>query len=402
MVRHSDKTKELMIVLQVSPIGLSESQLTSFKEQVKKLFIDSLVVDADGSFAKVCASSQGPDNSSTTRDIKDSDNMDGIEVSTNDSNPATTVNESSSQRLHLTSLQLMYYSGFSNAPLPETSSCEVLYGQDHIHDIVCGLKFRLSVFSFFQVNSLGAEVIYNKVAQWIGLPNSSQENSSRSTSMSSLSSSNISSNSASSQPVLLDVCCGTGTIGLTLARHVKETIGLELVADAIKDAKVNAKLNGITNAKFICGKAETTIRSVFQYLSNPSQYPLAESVAETENSSSIAESIDADSSSSSSSGNTVPTQSNTYSRVHDSAVVAVVDPPRSGLHADVIRAIRTSKIKRLVYVSCNPNTLSENLIKLCGASSSRYKGAPFKAIKAVPVDMFAHTPHCEMIMLLER
>lgn len=92
---------------------------------------------------------------------------------------------------------------------------------------------------------------------------------------------------------------------------------------------------------------------------------------------------------------------------HDSAsnFVAVVDPPRAGLHNSAVRALRNCQsIKRLVYVSCNPKTMIDNVVRLslpCG-TSKKTNGAPFRPIVVIPVDMFPHTAHCEAIMLLER
>ena len=119
---------------------------------------------------------------------------------------------------------------------------------------------------------------------------------------------------SAARTLVLDVCCGTGTIGLTMSRHVKRVVGLELVPAAVEDAKANAALNGVTNTEFVCGRAEQTIKAV-----------LAKCAGEMD------------------------------------MAVAVVDPPRSGLHNDVVTALRGSKLNRIVYVSCNPATLAENV-----------------------------------------
>ncbi|CAN0018765.1 unnamed protein product, partial [Phaeothamnion confervicola] len=85
-------------------------------------------------------------------------------------------------------------------------------------------------------------------------------------------------------------------------------------------------------------------------------------------------------------------------------LLAIVDPPREGLHADCLAAIRNcATIKRLVYVSCNPTKSLVKDVKLLGsAASKRYRGKPFRPVRATPVDMFPHTPHCEMVMTFER
>ena len=90
-------------------------------------------------------------------------------------------------------------------------------------------------------------------------------------------------------------------------------------------------------------------------------------------------------------------------RVRWGDVVAVVDPPRGGLHGSVVRLLRECRwLQRVVYVSCNPKTLSDNLVVLCQRESKRVKGVPFIAKQALAVDLFPHTEHVEMIVLLER
>ena len=86
------------------------------------------------------------------------------------------------------------------------------------------------------------------------------------------------------------------------------------------------------------------------------------------------------------------------------SLVAVVDPPRGGLHGSVIRALRAcSLVRRIVYVSCNPKgSLIENGSALCGPQSKAFKGQPFRPVRAIPVDLFPHTAHCEMVMVFER
>ena len=86
------------------------------------------------------------------------------------------------------------------------------------------------------------------------------------------------------------------------------------------------------------------------------------------------------------------------------SLVAVVDPPRGGLHSSVIRALRAcSLVRRIVYVSCNPKgSLIENGSALCGPKSKAFKGQPFRPVRAIPVDLFPHTAHCEMVMVFER
>jgi tRNA/tmRNA/rRNA uracil-C5-methylase (TrmA/RlmC/RlmD family) len=140
-----------------------------------------------------------------------------------------------------------------------------------------------------------------------------------------------------------------------MAKQVGRVVGIDIIASAIEDAKINADLNQINNAVYVCGKAEDVLNKAL------------DDHAQTDD------------------------------------LVAIVDPPRGGLHPDVIRTLRKcERLKRVVYVSCNPKSLKDNLARFVQPPSKRYSGTPFIAMKAIPVDMFPHTDHCEMIMLLER
>ncbi|XP_056447814.1 tRNA (uracil-5-)-methyltransferase homolog A-like [Gadus chalcogrammus] len=217
--------------------------------------------------------------------------------------------------------------GQRTAPKPEDSPCELVDGESSIQEELLGLKFRISPQSFFQVNTAGAEVLYSKVGEWAQLDQDS---------------------------TVLDVCCGTGTIGLSLAKRVKKVIGIEMCKEAVEDAKHNAKLNGLTNVEFHCGKAEDLFPKILNALVSPN-------------------------------------------------VTAIVDPPRAGLHSKVVLAIRRAEhLKRLVYVSCNAKAAMANFIDLCRAPSNRVRGAPFRPVRCMAVDLFPQTVHMEMVLLLER
>lgn len=217
--------------------------------------------------------------------------------------------------------------GQRTSPNIEDLPCELVAGHSCIHEELLGLKFRISPHSFFQVNTGAAEVLYSAVGEWAQLDEDS---------------------------TVLDVCCGTGTIGISLAKRVKKVIGIELCQEAVEDAKVNAQLNGLTNVEFHCGKAE----DVFPNILNA---------------------------------------------VVSSNVTAIVDPPRAGLHSKVILAIRRAEhLKRLVYVACNAKAAMNNFIDLCRAPSNRVHGTPFRPVRAMAVDLFPQTMHMEMLLLLER
>ncbi|XP_023199270.1 tRNA (uracil-5-)-methyltransferase homolog A isoform X2 [Xiphophorus maculatus] len=217
--------------------------------------------------------------------------------------------------------------GQRTSPNLEDLPCELVAGESCIHEELLGLKFRISPHSFFQVNTGAAEVLYSAVGEWAQLDQDS---------------------------TVLDVCCGTGTIGLSLAKRVKKVIGIELCQEAVEDAKMNAKLNDLSNVEFHCGKAEDVFPNILNALVSPN-------------------------------------------------VTAIVDPPRAGLHTKVVLAIRRAEhLKRLVYVACNAKAAMTNFIDLCRAPSNRVHGAPFRPVRAMAVDLFPQTKHVEILLLFER
>jgi len=226
----------------------------------------------------------------------------------------------------LVGILLQDYDGLNDV-VPVDHPYELLHGRPYLIEYLSGLKFQVSFQSFFQVNVPQAERMFEIAGKWA---------------------------SVSDKTVLFDICCGAGTIGLTLAKYVKNVVGLEIIPEAVRDANKNKELNNVSNCEFICGKAEDTVRGALD-------------------------------------------------RYEDCDVVAIVDPPRSGLHREVLRTIRmTSDISRLVYVSCNPTTCAQNVSRLCRGKTKRFQGTPFKPVKCIAVDMFPHTPHTEMVLLLER
>lgn len=188
-----------------------------------------------------------------------------------------------------------------------------LYGPGYMEDMLCGKRFRISPQSFYQVNARQTETLYQTAISLADLTGSE---------------------------TLLDAYCGTGTIGLCAADRVKRLIGVELNADAVRDAKVNARLNQTANADFICEDAGR-----FMVKMARENLPLD---------------------------------------------VLIMDPPRSGSDERFLTSVLTCKPKTIVYVSCNPETLARDAKFLV-------KGG-YKAIKAIPVDMFPHTEHCECVM----
>ena len=195
--------------------------------------------------------------------------------------------------------------------------CRTLWGSDHITDILCGLKFRISPLSFYQVNRDQAERLYNKAAEYADLTGSE---------------------------TVFDLYCGAGTIGLSIAHKAKKIIGVEIVPEAIEDAKVNAQINGISNARFICGDAAQAA----EILKNEGIRP----------------------------------------------EVIILDPPRKGCSPEMLKTAAEMKPDRIVYVSCDPATLARD----CGIFSE----LGYTAVRATPVDMFPRTGHVETVVQLSQ
>ena len=205
----------------------------------------------------------------------------------------------------------------SATPLLLGKQSENLYGSGKITEQLCGLSFSISPRSFYQVNPVQTEVLYGKVKEFAALTGKER---------------------------VIDAYSGTGTIALTLAEKAREVIGVELSRDAVKDAKDNARLNGISNATFYCGDAGEWMKEA----------------AERK------ERVD----------------------------VVVTDPPRSGCTPAFLHSLIALAPKRVVYVSCNPETLARDLYTL--------KKGGYKVTRIQPVDMFPFTGHVETVVCLNK
>ena len=193
----------------------------------------------------------------------------------------------------------------------------VAYGDGMIRDYIGELVFEISPLSFFQVNPLQTEVLYNKALEYANL---------------------------GENDTVFDIYCGIVTISLFLAQKAKKVYGIEIVEDAIKDAKRNAKINNMDNVEFYVGKAEEVV---------PKMY-----------------------------------------KEGKRANVVVVDPPRKGCDEKVLDTIVSMEPDRVVYVSCNPSTLARDLAYL------NERG--YKCHEIQPVDMFPHSVHVENVAWLSR
>eukprot|EP00939_MAST-03C_sp_MAST-3C-sp1_P001285 g1285.t1 len=342
LVRHSTKTKQVMLMAVVNSQDFEPTKVHKELEEMKRWFLEC------------------PE----TKQLRDC----------NSAEPS------------LRSLYVCRYGGRSH-PSPGDSTQELLWGSSDIEDVLLGVRFKISPLAFFQVNSAGAEVLYKTVRDF-ALDGRDEE--------------------AKKRIIVLDVCCGTGAIGLCVARSVRGVVGVECCAPAIENAKENAALNKITNVYFRCAMAEKVTKKLltdsgrrFILRSLHIDVPDAadggdKDVAKAETSEGDEKKID--------SGREMCS-----SCADDYEIVAIVDPPRAGLHMKVIRAIRKcSAIRRLVYVSCNPSGSfiddATNFCKLEDPKQGRdyVIGEPFKMVKATPVDMFPHTDHCEMVATFER
>lgn len=193
----------------------------------------------------------------------------------------------------------------------------VLWGSETITDYIGDVRFAISARSFYQVNPVQTEVLYAKALEYAGLTGSE---------------------------TVIDAYCGIGTISLFLAQRARRVLGVEIVEEAIADAKRNAELNGITNAEFAVGASEVVIP----------QWKAAGVTAD----------------------------------------VIVVDPPRKGCDQALLDTMLEMRPERIVYVSCNPSTLSRDLRVLADGG--------YRVLAVQPVDMFPHTVHVECCALIVR
>jgi len=203
----------------------------------------------------------------------------------------------------------------------------LLSGDPCIQETLFKLNFNISPQAFFQVNTKAAEVLYGTVGDMAGLKPTT---------------------------TLVDICCGTGTIGLCLADRVHQVIGVELIAEAVRDARKNASSNGIENVSFFAGRAEDVLSGILR-------------------------------------------------GIDSKEIVAVVDPPRAGLHPKALAAIRNClAIRKLVYVACDAKLAMKNFVQLSQPASKNSAGDPFLPMKVVPVDLFPHGKQFELVVLFER
>ena len=223
----------------------------------------------------------------------------------------------------------------------------VAAGRNVIRDEIGALAFEISPASFYQVNPVQTERLYDKVREYCG----------------------FSAKDPAGKPVILDLYCGVGTIGLYCADEAEQVIGIEIVKDAVLDANRNAVVNGIVNARYICGRAEEIL-------------PLYAG-RKLHGQSSAKAGADA-------SPKVDPQLADAVKR----AKIAILDPPRAGCRPELLDAVAALNVERIVYVSCDPATLARD-IKILGEHG-------YALQEATPVDMFPHTAEVEVVSLLSK
>lgn len=193
----------------------------------------------------------------------------------------------------------------------------LLFGVSRLEDVLCGLRFSLSPLSFFQINPVQTEKLYQTALDFVAL---------------------------TGHETVADLYCGAGTISLLLAQAARQVIGIEIVPQAIADAKENAKANGVCNAEFHAAAAEELLPQLVEQGLRPD--------------------------------------------------VVVLDPPRKGCEEAVLRAIALAAPRRVVYVSCDPATQARDAKYLCTHG--------YRVSRCQSVDMFCQTSHVENVLLFEQ
>lgn len=200
------------------------------------------------------------------------------------------------------------------ADVVRADTVDLLYGSEYVDEKCLGLDFKISTFSFFQTNTPGAEVLYSTVRDFAG---------------------------KSENKIIYDLYCGTGTITQLLSPNAKKVVGIEIVEEAVEAAKINAKLNNISNCTFLCGDVLKTI-----------------------------------------------------DELQEKADTIILDPPREGVHPKAVGKIASFGAQNIVYVSCKASSLTKDL--------TAFAEYGYKTQKICLVDMFPGTYHVETVVLMSR
>ena len=197
-----------------------------------------------------------------------------------------------------------------------SGTTKLLYGQEFINEKIGDCEFKISANSFFQTNSYQVKTLYDYIVKTANFKDND---------------------------IVYDLYCGAGTIGIYISKFVKKVYGIEIVEDAVKDAKINAKKNNIKNISFYCGDLKDILNTdVMNNILLPS--------------------------------------------------IIIVDPPRPGLHPNTVKNLLALRPNKIIYVSCNPATMARDIEILINEKYS------IKDLQ--PIDMFPHTPHVECVTTL--
>lgn len=238
------------------------------------------------------------------------------------------------------------------------SETVIIAGKPVIRDVIGGLEFEISPASFYQVNPVQMRRLYDKVREYCGLGKRSEGSEGA-----------VRPDHAA--PVILDLYCGVGTIGLYCADSAEAVVGIESVKEAVIDANRNAVVNGIVNARYICGRAEEVLPEYVTY----------ESAGIGDETDGHDESAD----------NRIDPQ---LAEMISNADIAILDPPRAGCRPELLEAVAAVGVERIVYVSCEPATLARD-VKLLSELGYQF-------IEATPHDFFPNTGHVETVALLSK
>lgn len=242
----------------------------------------------------------------------------------------------------------------------------VIAGRNVIRDVFGDLEFEISPNSFYQVNPVQMKRLYDQVKEYCRADVCGGE----------LKTADADSIPAGKKPVILDLYCGVGTIGLYCADMAEAVVGIEIVKEAVIDANRNAVVNGIVNARYICGKAEELLPKYVAY--DPVNDIGTDSSAHLEKDKA---------------GDGKTTLDPQIAANIKNANIAILDPPRAGCRPELLEAVAKVGVDKIVYVSCDPATLARD-IKLLGEMG-------YEFVEAQPIDMFPHSSHCEVVSLLQ-
>lgn len=441
-IRLSEKMEECMVIVMHAPVGRGENDGDDYDERLKEEQQRLVTLLTKGGIplpsrvfpkALLAGNKPAPAADDEPNDADDTTGADGASKkqkldndtkdATNDSNVVAEETEpvmntsanpdvenllSSSQtsKTMVTSIYFQEFDGLS-CPPPEYP-VQHAYGTRTIRETLGDCTFHVSPGAFFQVNTRCAELLYGVVVDKLKDIKDTVDSSQPT---------DTTKEESDADTILLDVCCGTGTIGITCLKAgvADRIVGVDISQPAIEDAIQNATANGysvaeasvhINDAKedsdddvvvdskgnVVVAKDPKSSDGKAQFIASRAEKVLQKELWKLGCTQTV---------------HNAKTSAPNYD--HDSTkppprVLAVVDPAREGLHGDVIRTLRsTPQITRLVYVSCNPTgSLINDATLLCSPSTKRYPGCPFRITSAQPVDMFPMTKHVEMVMVFDR